>query len=173
MPHKQPRSVQVVIFAETDRGRQFLLLRRLSSQGGYWQSVTGSLEDEETHTEAAVREVLEETGIVVNAEDLIDLHLLNTFEIAPQWRTKYAPGVTRNEEVCFAISTAKCSVEVDTIEHDAWMWADYGRAMEMLNWQSSKRALARLEALLGPGESPPNAVRSGKSESSSRGQKQV
>lgn len=149
MPHKQPRSVQVVIFAETDRGREFLLLRRLSSHGGFWQSVTGSLEAEETHSEAAVREVLEETGIIVNAEDLIDLHLLNTFEIAPQWRTRYAPGVTHNEEVCFAINTAKCSVQVDAIEHDAWVWADYDRAMEMLHWHSSKRALARLEASLG------------------------
>jgi dATP pyrophosphohydrolase len=141
--------VQVVIFAETDRGREFLLLRRLSTHGGFWQSVTGSLEGEETHPEAAVREVLEETGIVVTAEDLIDLHLLNTFEIAPQWRTMYAPGVTHNEEVCFAISTAKCPVKVDAIEHDAWMWTTYDQAMQMLYWESSKRALAKLEAWVG------------------------
>jgi dihydroneopterin triphosphate diphosphatase len=146
MRHKQPRSVQVVIFAETDRGREFLLLRRVSNHGGFWQSVTGSLEDGETHREAAVREVLEETGITVRPEDLIDLDLLNTFEIAPQWRTRYAPGVSHNEEVCFAIEIGKCSVQVDAIEHDAWLWAGYDQAMEMLHWQSSISALARLEA---------------------------
>lgn len=147
MPHKQPRSVQVVIFAETDRGREFLLLKRIESEGGFWQSVTGSLEDEETHLEAAVREVREETGIIVSADDLIDLQLLNTFEIAPQWKARYAPGVTQNEEVCFAIRVAKSSVRIDSIEHDDWAWVSYARAMKVLNWESSKHALARIAGM--------------------------
>lgn len=147
MHHKQPRSVQVVIFAETDCGHEFLLLRRVASHGGFWQSVTGSLEDEETHPEAAVREVREETGIIVSAEDLIDLQLLNTFEIAPQWRNKYAPGVTQNDEVCFAIRIGKCAVRVDAIEHDAWAWMGYDRAMKMVHWESSTLALARLAGM--------------------------
>ncbi len=149
MPHKQPRSVQVVIFAETDCGREFLLLKRIASHGGFWQTVTGSLEGEETHPEAAVREVREETGIIVSSEDLIDLHLVNTFEIAPQWRTRYAPGVKQNEEVCFAIRIGKTPVRVDGIEHDAWVWVGYDRAMKMLHWESSKRALASLAGMSG------------------------
>lgn len=147
MPHKQPRSVQVVIFAERDCGREFLLLRRIASYGGFWQSVTGSLEGEEAHHEAAVREVREETGIIVSSEDLIDLDMLNTFEIAPEWRTRYAPGVTQNEEACFAIRIDKCPVRVDAIEHDAWAWVGYDRAMKMLHWESSKRALAGLAGM--------------------------
>lgn len=148
MPQKQPRSVQVVIFAETDCGREFLLLRRIASCGGFWQSVTGSLEDEETHPETAVREVREETGISVSPEDLIDLQLLNSFEIAPQWRSKYAPGVTQNTEVCFAIEVGKCAVRVDAIEHDAWAWVGYDQAMQLLHWESGKRALASLAGML-------------------------
>jgi dATP pyrophosphohydrolase len=142
MPHKQPRSAQVVIFAETECGREFLLLKRVASHGGFWQSVTGSLEDEETHVEAAVREVGEETGIIARAEDLIDLMLVNTFEIAPQWQGKYAPGVTHNEEVCFALKVDKCEVVIDSVEHDAWAWVDYDTAIRMLHWESNKRALA-------------------------------
>jgi dATP pyrophosphohydrolase len=134
--------VQVVIFAETECGREFLLLKRVASHGGFWQSVTGSLEGEETHVEAAIREVGEETGITARAEDLIDLMLVNTFEIAPQWRAKYAPGVTHNEEVCFALKVDKCEVRIDSVEHDAWAWIDYDTAMGMLHWESNKRALA-------------------------------
>lgn len=160
MPHKQPRSVQVVIFAETDRGREFLLLRRLSSYGGFWQSVTGSLEAEETHLAAAVREVLEETGITINAEDLVDLQLTNTFEIPPQWRNRYAPGVTHNEEACFATKVAKVPVRLDAIEHDDWVWAGFDLAMEMLHWQSSKSALARFEASFDQGEIPASTGKS-------------
>jgi dATP pyrophosphohydrolase len=134
--------VQVVIFAETECGREFLLLKRVASHGGFWQSVTGSLEGEETHVEAAIREVGEETGITARAEDLIDLMLVNTFEIAPQWRAKYAPGVTHNEEVCFALKVDKCEVRIDSVEHDAWAWIDYDTAMGMLHWESNKCALA-------------------------------
>jgi dATP pyrophosphohydrolase len=137
----------VVIFAETDGSREFLLLKRIESEGGFWQSVTGSLEDEETHLEAAVREVREETGITVSADDLIDLQLLNTFEIAPQWQARYAPGVTHNEEVCFAIRVVKSSVHIDSIEHDDWAWVSYARAMKVLNWESSRRALARIAGM--------------------------
>ena len=142
--HKQPRSVQVVIFSESNREVEFLLLKRLESHGGFWQTVTGSLEETESHVEAAIREVKEETGILAAAEQLIDLQLVNTFEIAPQWRVKYAPGVTHNEEVCFALRIDKQEIQIDPKEHDSWVWADSSRAHELLFWESSKRALATL-----------------------------
>src|SRR5215216_5159067 len=122
MRYKQPRSVQVVIFAETETGIEYLLLRRVKSHGGFWQSVTGSLEEGETHAQAAVREVLEETGISRREDELIELGVINVFEIAPQWRVKYAPGVTHNEEVCFALKVDKCEVRIDRREHEAYTW---------------------------------------------------
>jgi dATP pyrophosphohydrolase len=147
MRYKQPRSVQVVIFAQSAGQREYLLLRRVASYGEFWQSVTGSLEAGETHTQAAVREVREETGIIVKEEELIDLGIINTFEIAPQWRTNYAPGVTHNEEVCFALRVDKCDVHLDPIEHNAYTWVDYQTALKMLYWESSKRAITATEAL--------------------------
>jgi len=140
--YKQPRSVQVVIFAGGLQERRFLLLKRVANHGGFWQSVTGSLEGEETQRQAAVREVLEETGISSREEALIDLELVNIFKIAPQWREKYAAGVTHNEEVCFALEVQECEVQVDSIEHDAYAWVNYERALEMVYWDSNKRALA-------------------------------
>ena len=147
MRYKQPRSIQVVIFANSARERHYLLLRRVASHGGVWQSVTGSLEGEETHGHAAVREVLEETGINSREKELIALRVTNSFEIAPQWREKYAPGVTHNEEVCFALKVPECEVQVDSIEHDAYVWVTYERAMEMVYWDSNKRALAAARLL--------------------------
>ena len=137
-----------MIFADTSSERRFLLLRRVASHGGFWQSVTGSLEVGETHTQAAVREVREETGIDSVEDELIELGVINTFEIAHQWRGKYAPGVERNEEVCFALKVEPCEVIVDSSEHDAYVWEPYDRSIEMLYWDSSKRAFdaARLLA---------------------------
>lgn len=147
MKYKQPRSVQVVIFADAPSGRQYLLLRRVASHGGFWQSVTGSLEEGETHRQAAVREVREETGICTREDDLIDLGVINTFEIAPQWRGKYAPHITHNEEVCFALSVQRCVAQVDSLEHDDCAWETYERSIEMLYWDSNKRAFAAARLL--------------------------
>ncbi|HEX8087334.1 MAG TPA: dihydroneopterin triphosphate diphosphatase [Blastocatellia bacterium] len=148
MRYKQPRSVQVVIFAETAKGVEYLLLRRVASHGGFWQSVTGSLEEDETHSQAAAREVLEETGIHAGEGELVELGVVNVFEIAPLWRAKYAPGVTRNEEVCFCLKVNKCEVSIDSAEHDAYRWVDYAAASEMLYWESSRRAFAAVAKLL-------------------------
>ena len=147
MRYKQPRSIQVVVFSDGIGERHYLLLRRVASHGGFWQSVTGSLEGDETHKQAAVREVLEETGIASNEEELIELGVVNIFEIAPQWRDRYAPGVTHNEEVCFALGVRECEVRLDPIEHDGYAWASFDRAMEMLYWDSNKQALAAVSVL--------------------------
>jgi dihydroneopterin triphosphate diphosphatase len=148
MCYKQPRSVQVVIFAENGGSREYLLLRRVAGHGGFWQSVTGSLEEGETHAQAAVREVKEETGIHCTEGELINLDLVNTFEIAPAWRSRYAPGITRNEEVCFALKVDKCEVRVDPLEHEEYVWVDYDEAARMLYWNSNKRAFAAVEKLI-------------------------
>jgi dATP pyrophosphohydrolase len=148
MRYKQPRSVQVVLFAQTLTGIEYLLLRRVTSHGGFWQSVTGSLEEAETHRQAAVREVREETGIHCREDDLIELGIVNVFEIAPQWRVKYAPGVTHNEEVCFALKVDRCEARIDPVEHEAYTWVDYDDAFAMLYWESNKRAFAAVASLL-------------------------
>ena len=147
MQFKQPRSIQVVIFADTPAERRYLLLRRIASQGGFWQSVTGSLEEGETHASAAVREVLEETGICSTEEELIVLDVLNTFEIAPQWRDRYAPGVTHNEELCFALKVRECEVKLDLHEHQAHTWEPFERAVKMLYWKSNIRAFAAVQLI--------------------------
>ena len=56
---KRPVSVLVVIHTPD---LQILLLER-AAHPGYWQSVTGSQEDDETLRDTARREVQEETGL--------------------------------------------------------------------------------------------------------------
>lgn len=149
MSYKQPRSIQVIIFSESESGTEFLLLKRIAAHGGFWQALTGSLEGGETHRQAAVREVFEETGIHCKAEELIDLELTNVFAIAPQWRSRFAPGVTHNEEVCFALQVEKCEVRLDALEHEEFLWLDAERAYAKFYWQSNKKALAKFLARQG------------------------
>ena len=64
-PPKIPESVLVVIYTpELD-----VLLIERADREAFWQSVTGSKERiDEPLTETAIREVAEETGIVVGSE---------------------------------------------------------------------------------------------------------
>ncbi|MDP3514643.1 MAG: dihydroneopterin triphosphate diphosphatase, partial [Sulfuritalea sp.] len=92
MKYKKPVSVLVVIHTPA---LDVLLLER-TKHPGFWQSVTGSQEDEEPLLATARREVREETGIVAAAADFTDWQLSNRYEIFAEWRYRYAPGVTQN-----------------------------------------------------------------------------
>ena len=79
MIFKNPVSVLVLIFT---KGYDILLLERCDKPG-FWQSVTGSVDHNETLEETVIREVKEETGIEVlqcasvdNKEDLDGLAAL-------------------------------------------------------------------------------------------------
>jgi 8-oxo-dGTP pyrophosphatase MutT (NUDIX family) len=48
-------------------GSEVLIVHRSAEQGGYWHVVAGRVEPGETATEAAERELREETGLVAKA----------------------------------------------------------------------------------------------------------
>jgi dihydroneopterin triphosphate diphosphatase len=125
--HKQPVSVLVVIHTTA---LDVLLLER-AAHPGFWQSVTGSREDSEMPIETARREVLEETGIDTTTGQLIDWRMTNTFEIFPEWRHRYAPGVTHNVEHVFSLQLANQPNIVTTPdEHRDCQWLPWREAAE-------------------------------------------
>ena len=96
---KRPESVLVVV--HTDDGQVLQLLRR--EPQGFWQSVTGSLQQGESPLKAALRELREETGLDGSA-GLADGGFINRYPIHPAWRHKYAPSVRENTEYVFHLA---------------------------------------------------------------------
>lgn len=138
---KRPVSVLVVIHT---RDLQVLLLER-SSHPGYWQSVTGSQEAGETLPETAAREVAEETGIVAPLTVLMDWHLVNTFEIFPEWRHRYAPGITHNEEHVFSLQvSAGQAIHLSPDEHLNYVWLPWQNAADRCFSWSNRDAILML-----------------------------
>mgnify|MGYP000908650288 FL=1 len=141
--YKRPESVLVVL--HDGQGRA-LMLERVSPPG-FWQSVTGSLEEGETPFATALREVAEETGILLAPEELKDWHTQNEYEIYEHWRHRYAPGVTRNTEHVFsACIPAASPVCLSAREHRAYRWLPLAEAASLAFSPSNREALLRLAA---------------------------
>ena len=141
--YKRPESVLVVL--HDGQGRA-LMLERVSPPG-FWQSVTGSLEEGETPFATALREVAEETGILLAPEELKDWHTQNEYEIYEHWRHRYAPGVTRNTEHVFsACIPAAGPVRLSAREHRAHRWLPLAEAANLAFSPSNREALLRLAA---------------------------
>ena len=139
--HKIPRSVLVVIHTP---GLQVLMMER-AAWPGFWQSVTGSLDrDDEPPREAAIREVLEETGIDATRHDLVDWGVENDFEIFAKHCHRYAPGVTHNREHVFSLRVPQgIAVTLAPDEHSGFRWMSQAEAAAItISWTNRDAILA-------------------------------
>ena len=148
---KIPQSVLVVIHTP---GRQVLLIER-ADHPGYWQSVTGSKDrPDEPLPQTCVREVEEETGIVVGGTAvpeaaLRDWGLRNIYEIYPVWRHRYAPGVTHNTEHVFGLTVAAGTpVRLNPREHLRFGWWPWREAADRCFSPSNAEAILQLPRFL-------------------------
>lgn len=148
MKFKKPVSVLVVIHTPA---LDVLLLERMRHPG-FWQSVTGSQEDDEPLLETARREVQEETGVDAASSDFLDWQQTNCFEIFSEWRDRYGPGVTHNTEHVFSLCVPPGTpVTVAPEEHLGYRWLPWQQAAaECFSW-SNRDAILLLPQRLIPG----------------------
>jgi len=142
MTPKLPVSVLVLVHTAA---REVLLLER-AARAGFWQSVTGSLDRlDEPLEAAAAREVMEETGIDAGAGRLERWNVTYTFEIYPQWRHRFAPGVVQNVEHVFSLELANpVSVRIAPDEHTAFIWMPWREAAARCFSWSNRDAIVML-----------------------------
>ncbi|WP_369788142.1 dihydroneopterin triphosphate diphosphatase [Rouxiella sp. WC2420] len=139
MSYKRPESILVVIYA-SNTGRVLMLQRRDDTQ--FWQSVTGSLEDGESPAQTAQREVMEEVGIDIAAENLYlqDCDRCVEFELFAHLRYRYAPGVSWNKEHWFCLALPE-EREIPLTEHLAYRWLDKAAAAAFTKSPSNQQAI--------------------------------
>lgn len=167
MSYKIPVSVLVVIHTAT---LEVLLLER-ADKPGFWQSVTGSKDTiDEALQMTAIREVGEETGIVVQppagqkpplrrdviadvadvaSDKLFDWQLSNVFEIYPVWRHRYAPGTRQNTEHVFGLQVPReIPINLAPREHLNFVWLPYREAADKCFSASNAEAILQLPSHL-------------------------
>lgn len=133
MIKRRPESVLVVVYTTCSK---VLLLQR-ADDPDFWQSVTGSLEENELPRQAADRELFEETGLV--CPSMIDCQTTNQYAIREDWLHRYPPGVTHNtEHVFLAPFTQVPKVKLAADEHLSSVWLDADLAQARL-WSATNR----------------------------------
>ncbi|EOE5318799.1 dihydroneopterin triphosphate diphosphatase [Providencia rettgeri] len=136
--YKRPESILVIIVAQSS-GRVLMLRRK--DDPDFWQSVTGSLEPDETPYEAACREIKEETGFEVEQNQLQDLSHSIIFEIFPHFRHRYAPDVTHCKEHWFKMVQSEEKMPLLT-EHSEYRWLAPDEAASLTkSWSNSQAIL--------------------------------
>ena len=138
-----PIQVQAILFRKINGEIQYLLLKRISDIGGFWQPVTGGVEEGERRIQALEREVLEETGIKNFAriiEDVGYYEFLDFFKREARSRLikEYAFGVeiSSNEKIVIGW------------EHSEYRWCNSEEALKLLKWKENKEALKKLNEIL-------------------------
>ena len=119
-----------------------LLLRRAAGElyPGVWQCVTGSLEAGERVTEAALREVEEESGL-----RRVDLEAFFETDIVNWFHAESADGL-----LCEAVFAARVRPEATVTiseEHDDLRWVTPAEAHELVLWPAYHRAIEQVEWL--------------------------
>ena len=142
--------IQVLIYPvrKTKDYFEYLMLKRVNNRGGFWQGVTGAPENNETLSEAAKRELYEETGY--SPLNLIKTDISYIIPMEDRWKDIYPEDTKEIPEYLFIAKIDVSSPpKIDPIEHNDWKWCSYEEAMNLLSLEDNKRALDFVHRFLG------------------------
>ncbi|HHY69770.1 MAG TPA: NUDIX pyrophosphatase [Firmicutes bacterium] len=129
-------NVQVFVFCKAPSFK-VLILKRTPNRSGYWQPVCGGVDSGEELIEAALREVVEETGIE-NVKSIIDLEYTFTYKESKN-------GVLMHmQDFCFAVEVENIVDIKLSDEHEEYKWCSYSEAKAYLKWEHNLIALEKL-----------------------------
>ena len=126
------KKVQVWVRA----GAEYLLLKTNPKRGAFWQPVTGSVEAGETIEAAALRELVEETGLAPHVELS---SVLSPFEFESNGKLF--------REYAFLAKVDPSSrekVRIDPKEHTEFKWVSLEQALELVKHESNARILSEI-----------------------------
>ena len=140
--YKQPVSILAIIH---DQDKNILLLNRKDIPE-YWQSVTGSQEQEDSTIEqTAHREIWEETGIKPHLFHLHNWHYSSDYLIYEHWRHRYSPGTLYNKEHVFSLCIpSDTAIKLQEKEHIAYQWLPLAEAAQKVFSPSNQEAILKL-----------------------------
>lgn len=135
------KKVQVIIYRRINEKIEFLILKTNKKRGGFFQPVTGKVEFKEDLLDAAKREVEEETGITKYLKIVEDFY---SFKYPIPGRLKYKVSFKEFEEHVFAMEISPEDNIKISDEHEEYKWCNYNDAYDMIEFETNKYALKKL-----------------------------
>lgn len=136
-----PIQVQGIVFRKISGKIQYLLLKRIRE--GFWQPVTGGIEEGETKTVALKREVREETGIKNIIRIIKEIHY---DEFRDFFKREDCQRLIK--EFVFGVEVSSNEKIVMSREHSEYKWCGFEEAFKLLKWKGNKEALEKLNGIL-------------------------
>ena len=133
-----PIKVEGIIFKKENGKIQYLLLKRISQDGGFWQPMTGTVRDGEKVKDCLIRETEEETSIVQYVQIIENIHTFEYINSENKTITEYVFGIEVNDDAGVKISD----------EHDEFEWCSFKNALEKLEKSNNKDAFIKLDRIL-------------------------
>ncbi len=133
-----PIKVEGIIFKKENGKIQYLLLKRISQDGGFWQPMTGTVRDGEKVKDCLIRETEEETSIVQYVQIIENIHTFEYKNSENKTITEYVFGIEVNDDAGVKISD----------EHDEFEWCSFKNALEKLEKSNNKDAFIKLDRIL-------------------------
>ncbi len=133
--------VECILFRKKNEVLEYLLLKRIPAKGGFWQPVTGGIEDEDKLA-AAYREVMEETGIKKD-------QILRVLEDVHYFTFPHSSNIDMKEYVYGFEVHPDTEVTIHSNiypEHEEFQWVNYETALKMLKW--NKDSFKKLSTLI-------------------------
>ena len=133
------RVIDAYIFCQTEDGLKFLLLKRAKTKmyEHLWQGVAGKIEEGETASEAAIRELKEETGFDPVRMFGAD-HVSKFYEVH---------GDRINLVPVFGIEVDREDVTISE-EHCEFKWVNFETARDTLIWKGQKEGITSVFDML-------------------------
>lgn len=124
---------QGIVYRYRENELEFLVLKRVPEDGGFWQAVTGTIEKNEPALEALKRELAEEAGItqpIHISQKLEDYH----------WQNQET-GLVGSDQVFGVEVTSQTIIKIDPKEHSEYKWLPVDKAMSVLKYEGNKKSM--------------------------------
>ena len=133
-----PIKVQGVMYSKNNDKIEYLIIKRSEKDGGFWQGVTGTLEEGEKLKECLIREIKEELGIV-------NINKISEIEEIIQWAKKTGFMIT---EYVFSVELDRNINITLSEEHDDYKWCDFNDSYQLLGKDNNKNTLKMINEKL-------------------------
>ena len=148
MRYRRDKSAGVIVFHRSDDGCRFLLLLSRLTKRPLWEFPKGGVDAGETLTEAALRELHEETGL-----ERESIRMVEGFQHREEYRFTSGKGdsrlLIRKEVTYFLAESLSTDVKLSAHEASQFAWLPLDEATRKLKYKARREMLREAARLAG------------------------